>query len=61
MKQEPQASESTAPQITGRGTKKTPVVVLVERGGRVRAKPIERVDAANLQGAIREHVDRRSR
>src|ERR1700722_11569388 len=48
-------------QRTGRGTKKTPVVALVERGGRVRAKPIERVDAASLQGAIREHVDRSSR
>jgi transposase-like protein len=52
---------SERPQRTGRGTKKVAVVALVERGGRVRAKPVERVDAAHLQGAIREHVDRSSR
>src|ERR1700687_4127976 len=40
----------------GRGTQKTPVMALVERGGRVRAKPIEYVDAKTLKGAIREHV-----
>jgi transposase-like protein len=44
----------------GRGTKKTPVVALVERGGRVRAHKIERVDAATLKGAIRENVDRKA-
>jgi hypothetical protein len=37
----------------GRGTKKTPVVALVERGGRVRVRKIDRVDAATLKGAIR--------
>ena len=42
---------------TGRGTKKTPVMVLVERGGEARAKPIERVDGATLKGEIRKHVD----
>jgi transposase-like protein len=46
---------------TGRGTKKTPVVALVERGGRVRAMPVERVDAKNLHAAIRENVDPASR
>jgi transposase-like protein len=45
----------------GRGTKKTPVVALVERGGNVRAHKIERVDAKTLKGAIRENVDRKSR
>src|SRR5207253_6641570 len=42
----------------GRGTKKTPVVALVERDGRVRARKIDRVDGATLKGAIRENVDR---
>jgi transposase-like protein len=42
----------------GRGTKKTPVVALVERGGKVRARKIERVDGTNLKAAIRKHVDR---
>ena len=42
----------------GRGTKKTPVPALVERGGRVRSKPVERVDGKTLKGAIRENVDR---
>jgi transposase-like protein len=45
---------------TGRGTKKTPVMVLVERDGRARARVIERVDASTLKGAIRENVDRES-
>lgn len=42
----------------GRGTKKTPVLVLVERDGRARAKPIERVDGKTLKDAVRESVDR---
>lgn len=42
----------------GRGTKKTPVVALVERGGKVRARKIERVDGATLKAAIRNNVDR---
>ena len=41
---------------TGRGTKKTPVMVLVERCGEARARPIERVDGATLKGEIRKHV-----
>jgi transposase-like protein len=45
----------------GRGTKKTPVVALVERGGRVRARKVDRVDGATLKGAIRENVDRKAR
>jgi transposase-like protein len=45
----------------GRGTKKTPVVALVERDGRVRARKIEHVDGATLKAAIRENVDRKAR
>jgi transposase-like protein len=44
----------------GRGTKKTPVMVLVERNGEAVSKPIERVDAKTLHTAIRENVDRQS-
>ncbi len=47
--------------IRGRGSeRKTPVLALVERNGRVRAKPVERVTAEELKGAIRQHVDRSS-
>ena len=42
---------------TGRGTKKTPVMALIERGGAARVRPIERVNAATLKGEIRKHVD----
>jgi transposase-like protein len=45
----------------GRGTKKTPVVALVERNGRVRARKTDRVDGQTLKAAIRENVDRKSR
>jgi len=41
----------------GRGSeRKTPVVALVERGGRMRTKVVERVSAKALKGAIRENV-----
>jgi transposase-like protein len=51
--------EAGAPKAKpGRGTKKTPVVALVERGGKVRARKVERVDGATLKAAIRSHVDR---
>jgi transposase-like protein len=49
-----------APYKRGRGTEKTPVVALVERNGRVRSKPVERVDSKSLKGAIFENVDRNS-
>jgi transposase-like protein len=32
----------------GRGTSKTPVVALVERGGRARSRPVKRIDAARF-------------
>lgn len=38
--------------------KKTPVVALVEREGRVQAFPMERITSANVQDAIRARVDR---
>ena len=43
---------------TGRGTDKTPVVALVERGGEVRSFRVANVTADSLGGAIRRHVSR---
>lgn len=40
----------------GRGTDKQPVMVLVERDGSARAKPIQHVDSKTLKQAIRENV-----
>ncbi|MBV6505226.1 MAG: IS1595 family transposase ISNwi1 [Syntrophorhabdaceae bacterium] len=45
----------------GRGTEKTPVVALVSRKGKAFSKPVERVNAEQLKGAIREMVDEKSR
>lgn len=46
----------------GRGAaKKTPVVALVSRSGKMRTKIVERVTAKELKGAIREHVRKDSR
>src|SRR6266496_2341445 len=42
---------------TGRGTEKTPVVTLVERGGIVRSHRVANVTGQTLKGVIREHVD----
>jgi transposase-like protein len=44
----------------GRGTKKVPVVALVERDGRVRTRVVEHVNASNLKAAIRENVDKKA-
>jgi DNA mismatch endonuclease (patch repair protein) len=45
--------------VRGRGSeRKTSVLALVERKGRAVAKPVERVNADNLKGAIRELVDK---
>jgi transposase-like protein len=43
---------------TGRGSDKTPVVALVERGGEVRSFRLANVTADELGGAIRRHVSR---
>lgn len=48
------------PNKRGRGTKKTPVMVLVERNGDAVSKPIERVDGDTLKSAIREVVSPQS-
>lgn len=46
----------------GRGSEtKTPVAALVQRGGKVRAKKVERVTGATLKGFIRENVDKSAR
>lgn len=44
----------------GRGTSKIPVVALVERKGKVISKPIEKVNAKTLKGAIKENVNKDS-
>jgi len=41
----------------GRGTPKVPVVALVERDGRVRSMPVQRVDAKTLGNFVRSNVD----
>jgi transposase-like protein len=41
----------------GRGTKKVPVVALIERDGRARTRVVEHVNADNLKAAIRENVE----
>ena len=46
---------------SGRGTKKTPVLGLVERNGDVRAQVIPNVTGKTLRNAIRENVDFSSR
>lgn len=40
----------------GKGTKKVPVVALVERNGRIRTRVVEHVNSDNLKSAIRETV-----
>src|SRR5205814_1926190 len=47
---------SNAPLNTGRGTKKVPVMALVERGGRLRAHVVPNVTARVLKDSIREIV-----
>ena len=40
-----------------KGTKKkTPVLALVERGGKVKAMPVERIDGDTLRPLVKEHV-----
>jgi transposase-like protein len=46
---------------TGRGTDKTPVVALVERGGEVRSFRMANVTGLELKGAIRRNVSRDAR
>lgn len=46
---------------TGRGVDKTPVVVLVERGGEARSQRMANVTGEELKGAIRRNVKREAR
>ena len=41
----------------GRGTKKTPVVGMVERGGKIKARPVKNVKGKTLRSLVRENVD----
>jgi len=45
----------------GPNSAKAPVFALVERGGRVRAFPIERVTSENLRSALKQNVEKESR
>ena len=45
----------------GRGTEKIPVVVLIERNGKMISNPIKDVTAKTLKSAIREAVDKEAR
>ena len=45
----------------GRGTKKAPVIAMVERGGRIITKPVKNVTAKTLKSAIREAVNDESK
>lgn len=42
---------------TGRGTKKTPVVVLVERGGHARSFRVANVTGSELADVMRQHIE----
>ncbi len=44
----------------GRGTKKTPVLAIVERDGKAVSKPLDVVNSANLKSAVNEVVSRQS-
>lgn len=41
----------------GRGTKKTPVVGIAQRGGKIKAKPVKNVKGRTLASLVRENVD----
>ncbi|HEY2473038.1 MAG TPA: IS1595 family transposase [Terracidiphilus sp.] len=43
--------------IPGAGSKKTPVLALLERGGDVRSFPIKRATLENIKPIIQQHVD----
>jgi transposase-like protein len=45
------------PRKRGRGTDKTPILALVETGGKMHSRPIENVDGANIGPVMREVID----
>lgn len=51
----------TGPHKRGRGTKKIPVFVAVERRGRIRRRIVADVTGATLKGAIRDLVDEKAK
>lgn len=57
----PRKGGNGEPNKRGRGTKKTPVMAIVERKGKVVSKPIENVTAKTLKTAIKEAVDKESK
>ncbi|MGA8826061.1 MAG: IS1595 family transposase [Syntrophobacteraceae bacterium] len=56
----PRKTETGESNKRGRGTKKAPVMAMVEREGNIISKPIENVTAKTLKSAIRQAVDRES-
>jgi transposase-like protein len=46
----------TGPHKRGRGTKKTPVFGMVERGGKIHRRVVANVTGATLKGAMREMI-----
>lgn len=49
--------KGTGPHRRGRGTKKAPVVALVERGGRVRSQAVHNVTGKTLRTVLDTHLD----
>lgn len=49
--------KGTGPHRRGRGTKKAPVVALVERGGRVRSQSVRNVTGKTLRSVLDTHLD----
>lgn len=45
----------------GKGTKKTPIVALVQRGGKAKVTVMPTVNGKNIRKFARAHIDRRSR
>jgi transposase-like protein len=56
----PKKGGDEGPNKRGRGTKKAPVLAIVQRKGKVISKPIENVTAKTLKSAIRGAVDKES-
>jgi transposase-like protein len=57
----PRKGGNGEPNKRGRGTKKAPVMAMVERNGKIVSRPIENVTAKTLKSAIREAVDEESK
>jgi transposase-like protein len=52
-------SGNSEPSKRGRGTKKTPVVGMIERGGKIRAKAVrkDKLNAKSLKALVRNNID----